>query len=343
MVDLEGQALESTIVDGNETAEIREYFENEIERHDAIIDQGYLYSGANEAFLTYIDISTIRAVEEDSIDIPRKKGEVGICLTGIDRPVMTDKNFEWIVGADVRKAWAKDSIDDLDETGILKDEEFIAYNELMYADAWCHVAKGITAGMPNGGQEINESVFADLADQMILDAKEIGPDEEDTISRINIAQDSYDKGRFGAAIFDAAYVLAMEEAYDAIDSGMELQLEVDLMTIDKPDSLWGQVYYSHAIFLNEMNETSAAYRTLMLAWELDEAVGRMEAAIEPAQEVSALVEEKEEKEHDFIFYGIILSLFLLIIVILLIWWESNGTSRKRYRKANRTKQKKGRA
>ncbi|MBU0532499.1 hypothetical protein KKB44_03325 [Candidatus Micrarchaeota archaeon] len=332
MVYFEEEVLVSISVEDNETTAIKEFFENEIQRQESLMDDGYVFSAANEAFLNYMDISTVAAIIKGKADLSRKKGEIGICLTGITRPNVTNENFEWVVGSDLRQAWAYDrwnktnTLDDL-----LTDEEFVVYHELLYAKAWCNVAKELTAAAPEGGNAINESSWEGLAEDKIAEASEVGITALDTQNRLAIAEKSYEQGNYGAAIFDAVYVIAMEEADAEILSG-EMD-DIEPLLEEEYDSLWGEIYHSHAVFLYEMNEYDAAYRTIKFAKGLEQATEEMKAEL--------VVEKTEEESVDVVFLaGVVVLLFLFIIIVLIM--RTYGNQRKGYRKPNRAKQKKGR-
>jgi len=341
MIELERNITESITGNDNETVVIREFYDNEAERQDALLEQGYAFSSANEAFLNYIDIGTIAAISKNSIDLPRKKGEVGICLTGIERPDMTDVNFEWIVGSRLREAWAYGKYNDTEIEGLLTDEKYAAYHELMYGDAWCNVAKSLIAEAPEGGSRINETVWKELAEEKIDEAGKMAS-KKDMLSRLEIAEKSFDKGYYGAAIFDAVYVIEMERSDLDIINEAVTEDNVEEMLDEERTSLWGAVYQSHAAFLYEIGEINVAYTTLRLAKGLDRAVDEMKELLEEEPEEAVEEIEMQEETDNILLGAFIISLFLFIIVIILIR-RAYGSERKRYGKANRAKQKKGRA
>lgn len=339
MVDIERQALAGVKGSGAKEEEIRDFFENEFKRQDALVSQGYLFSAANEAFLNYIDISTISVILKGKTDLPRAKGDVGTCLSGIERPDLTESNFEWVVGSDLRQAWAYDKLDyAYTDGGLLIEEEFIEHNELMYGLAWCNVAKELIAAAPQGGSGINESIWKGLADERLDDTYDFGTTTEETAIRLDIAEDSYQDGRYGAAIYDAAYVYSMELASDDLLAGVDADEEVPSMLKEARTSLWGRIYQSHAAFLYEMDETESAYKTLVFAIELDNATGEMRGMIPVASDGTGAGEDYT------VLFGVTLaiSMFILITLLFLIR-RGYGNQSKRYREANRAQKKSGRA
>ena len=355
MIAAENRTAASINGTDNDSVAVRDFFYNEAARQRSILASGYVFSAANEAFLNYIDLSTIRAIMAGPPDLPRAKGEVGICLSSMPRPALTDRNFEWVVGADLRKAWAYDRLNSTQTDGkVLEDEKFVRYNDLMYGDAWCNVGKALLGESPEGGSPINESAWKELADGKLQEARALNPQSADIISRLHVAQASYYKGLYGAAIFDAAYVIAM------VESNEEQGDAEDVRTLLRQgrDSLWGRVYQSHAAFLLSQNETDSAYRTARLAEELDNASAEMVGATAtrgmerdtapvngsankttvPAAPNSPAVQENGDTI--VLLGGGTMLLFLLIIAIMLWLGRTDGTHGKRISRAYRAKQKK---
>jgi predicted S18 family serine protease len=340
MIELERDALQGFKTNDNETETIRDFFRNELERQGSLLEQGYVFSAANEAFLNYIDVSTIAVIQKGRVDLPRKKGELGICLTGIYRPRLTDSNFEWIVGSDLRGAWAYDQYETTDtDDDLLADEKFISYHDLMYGDAWCNVAKSLVASAPSGGKPLNESDWKGLAEKRLDEARELGTTASDTQKKLKIAEQSFSDGNYGAAIFDAVFVIEMEQASDHILAGDVTDADVDALLSERRNTLWGNVYQSHAAYLDGLNESDGAYKTAKFAKGLERAAYEMEALAQPMDDGSAVDVEEIE---NVLLVALIVSLFLFIIVLILIR-RAYGIQRKGYGKAYRAKQEKGRA
>ncbi|HSB47201.1 MAG TPA: S16 family serine protease [Candidatus Bilamarchaeum sp.] len=335
MIDIESSLASNITESDNDTSIIKQFFENEVERQNSELEDGYTFSAANEAFLNYIDLSTIRVIQNKSADLPRKKGEAGICLSRVKRPGMTDENFEWVVGSDLRTAWADERLRSTDVTGdFLADESYIVYNELMYAQAWCYVALELTAATPSSGKAINESAWEPLASAKLREAGALGTTDEDSASRLSSAQNSYSHGRYGAAIFDAVYVIESQDTANATG-----------ILNESRDSLWGRIYQSHALFLAQQNQTSAAIRTARLAKGLDGAVKDMRAAIAypsaPAAPPEAPAPAAEPGDGSGILYmaaAALLFLLVIVVILLIIYGKPKGPL-----KAYGAREKKGRA
>jgi predicted S18 family serine protease len=345
MVGLEGGLAASVEGSDNQSEAIRDFFKSEVERQDGIIAKGYFFTAANEAFLNYIDLSTINAIISGDPDLPRKKGDAGICLTGIQRPNLTDRNFEWVAGADERQGWAYERMESTEtDDRMLTDEKYAKYNELMYAQAWCIVAKELVSAAPQDGTRINESAWKSIAGERISEARALNPIDAEYVKRLNIAQSNFDAGRYGAAIFDAVYVIENEEAAGEKPGDGNIS-----MLIEEPRaSLWGRIYQSHAAFLYAQNESGGAYRTARFAKGLDEATKQMIDGMEPlpanAPETPSeepAVQVRVEDNTLMFAAAAAVSVFLFLVLLLLLTRRTHGADSAGFGKADRAKQKKG--
>jgi len=347
MIGLENSALEKVKDDGEESEAVKDFYGNELMRQQRLLDRGYLFSAANEAFLNYIDISTIAVIVKDDVDLPRKKGEAGICLSGIRRPQLTDRNFEWVVGAELRQAWAQDKLNSTSiDARMLKDESYVAYNQLMYADAWCHVAKDLLSAAPSGGTAINESAWKPIAEGRIEEARALDITDSELASRLNMAQAAYINGEYGTAIYDAVYVIENNKADSATEE--EIESNVSGLVAEARESLWGRVYQSHAAFLQSQNNSAVAYRTALFARGIDNATAEMVVAMEPAatapDDNGTAPEPAAEPGILSIALGAatFISILLFIVVVILLTRRSHGYNGQRPGKAYGAQQKKGR-
>ncbi len=332
MIDLEQGALNSVTDVDNETDEIKEFFGNELLRQENLLESGYVFSSANEAFLNYIDLTTISAILENNVDLPRKKGDVSICLSRLERPQVTDRNFEWVVGSDLRAQWASDRIRNTDIEGkTLAEEKFVLFNELMYGQAWCGVAGGLLDNAPEGGDKIDESQWDSIARKKLAEARKLEV-TGDLASRLAIAENSYGKGLYGAAIFDSVYVISETKGQLDLSSDLDIEAEVEEMLAEDKKTLWGRVYHSHAAFLSELNETETAYRTLLLSEGLEE------AGLEMASSTGLEVRSEIDEQIDLVVFAAIVSMFILFVLLILIIRRVHGS--KRSRKAYRASKKK---
>ncbi len=318
------------IVNSEDTSVIVDFFSNEIVREKSILNQGYVFTAANEAFLNYIDISTLIVITNANADLQKKKQEITSCLNSIDRSDMTDKNFEWVIGADLRKAWAQERLDSITiDDKMLAEDKYATYNDMMYADAWCHVSKELNQNAPSEGNQINESIWRDLAQKKINEANATGTTNDDTADKLKSAQISYANNHYGAAIYDAEYVISMESQGNNINNETWMD--------DNLSSLWGNIYQSQADFLYYQNQSESAYKTKRFATGLEEVNLEMIELAKPNVE-EEIPESKQQNDQNLIW---IVTVVLLFIILVIMVGRLNGNKRTGSGKTYRTQQKKG--
>ncbi len=293
---------------------IKDYFSDSISEQLEVIGRGYYFTAANDAFLNYVEISTINAVLEDYVNLDEKKDEIVSCLDSKERPVITDENFEWAVASDLRRMWALDKIDSTDiAVNILLEERYAAYHELMYADAWCRVS-GMFGDIASdfGGAELNESTWKGLAELKIAEAESTQHTPE-TASRLAIAKKSYDNGYYGAAIYDAVYVISMDEVdLDLLlTTSDELEETTKQLSEEERTSVWGRIYHSQGFFFMNENSPSisTAYRLFIYSKNLDDATDEMK------MQMKTVV--KDETVQEEIPFELLVLIFLFFSFVLL--------------------------
>lgn len=270
---------------------INEYYLALLDDCEKLFGKNYVYTAANNAFLAYVDMKTLAFVYGVAPDYRGEKEYVESCISGLERPLMTKENLEWVVAFDLRKAWAEDNLrrSNLSEKH-LAEEEWFFYHDLVYAEAWCLAARDFAAAAReknramNALAEVDESLFADIASDYLKRANST-VHSADTKKRFEIAKRLYDEGRYAAAIFDFAYVVSMDESAAAL-AGMddaEIENEVQKMLAAKPNFMWPDIYRSQAVFLTGIKNPDylTAYQLFAFSNELDAALAEMFDAAKP--------------------------------------------------------------
>jgi len=318
MIAIEKQVVDNLPETDNESASIKSYFRSSIERQQAIREKGYFFTAANDAFLDYIQVSTISAILIESPDLDTKKKDVLDCLESLPEVNKTDGNFEWVVGSDLRKVWAINRLNITDTAKPkLQEEKYLVYNELMYSDAWCSVSKVLSENAQPSGQKINESAWQSLAESKIHEAEQSQVSDADLKERLLSAKTSFENGKYGASIFDSTYVIEMSNASKETVgmSPEELEGQIQLMLNEKRNSLWGKVYQAHGAFLSSKNvsEFGSAFRILRYARAIDGTTAAMSKIAVPQ---SSTIEEQTVSSPINQQALLLVSTFLIITVLL---------------------------
>lgn len=356
MIDFENAVVESMPSIDNESASIKNYYKLSIDRQKAIKDKGYYFSAANEAFLDYIQASTVRAMLLDQPDLGSKKKEIEDCLNSITINKKTDANLEWAIGSDLRLSWAQLRLNSTDITRPkLLEEKYLVYNELMYSDAWCKVSKVLAeAGNSENtsSYEIDESAWMPFAQSQLDKAEEIQITDPDLKERLASSKQSFISGRYGASIFDATYVIAMFNANTEMAemSPGNLSKEIDSMLKEKRSSLWGKVYQAQGAFLasGDVSDFPSAFRILRFAKAIDQVSSGLKGApIKQASTTPYMLAESPDMGRIIALMSILLIITMLLFFIAARKAAPKGmgydtdTEGKRYRRIPGADKKQG--
>lgn len=251
-----------------------EYFMGELNASRALLEKGYYYSAANLAFLTQIgaDVLAKQPTEEEAY---RTRAEVIACMESAQRPRLTEGNYEEVFGGDLRMAWARRKLAEADMIEIDgEDAAIFVLNELAYAQGWCTLGAQLYAA-PGGGRELDETRLQMLASEKVSDAhvaaSAVG--DADALWHAEAAQEEYALGRYGAAIYDAAYAAGTSLAHQETEIAKmsELRERVGGMNNATVSGLWPALYQGQSVFYasGEDADLFSAYRLAAFVQELE--------------------------------------------------------------------------
>ncbi|MDD5023310.1 MAG: hypothetical protein PHU63_04025 [Candidatus ainarchaeum sp.] len=307
MISIQGNSINS-LTDPEGFEGLPEYYHSMLNNTIELRNKGYLFTAANRAFLDYIDISTISGIND--LDIEDKKNKVLSCLNSLPSVEKTKDNFQWVISSELREYWARDKIDTLilyDD--MLVEEKYFAFNELSYADAWCHVASALreVAIEKSIGQKIDESIWKDYAqktlDEVSIVQNQKGHLEEDY--HIKTAVILFNNGKYGASIYDSLYYLELESKDDFFIDENSIDTLLENYSQTFPSSVWGKIYHTQAYYLHKKENPNkfSALDIYRYADSLDKANDGM----------ILLIPEEEEKFPCVPSFILLFSLFLSLI------------------------------
>ncbi|MBS3068899.1 hypothetical protein J4441_00860 [Candidatus Micrarchaeota archaeon] len=260
-----------------------DYFESEIAKYEKLNEMGYAYTSANSAFLLGIESEFLK-VGSREIDIVGSKSDVEACLASVRIPKKTNENFYWVTGATLRKLWGERKLADTAKLIENSEVKYPLLHELLFAQSWCTVASQLAAAK-EGGQQVDESLLAVIAQEKISEANEaFGKNEPDADARwhLEIATDALSKAQYAEAMFDATYAKVMVEARAQMlgDAPLVREKAAELAQQNR-SSLWGKVYSGQAKYIYALEPTSLdAYRLLRFSQELDVVAQQIDARLE---------------------------------------------------------------
>jgi hypothetical protein len=259
----------------NETESLRSYFNQEISNYYSLLPLGYPFTSANAAFLLSIDAEYVR-IGDSKIDLDGSTEDVSTCIAGLKKPQKTRENFQWAVGADLRRLWASQKLNQTEENRASQDG-YTSLRDLLFSYSWCQISSQLSVQADDvGGGAVDESLLSSLAADKISEAEEtlsssVQPDY-DAAWHLQNAYVANESGDYGAAIYEATYASVMQkiasEPVENITNATEKLAEAERT------SLWGKIYYGQGMYLYAQAKEGKfaptdAYRILKYSSELD--------------------------------------------------------------------------
>ena len=273
---------------GNQTEQavkLQKYFSEEISNYRTLIALGYPFTAANAAFQLSIDAEYVK-IGDMQVDLDGSIQDVGNCVFALSAPKKNSNNFDWAVGADLRRIWAQKKLNETIENRGLQGG-YTTLRDLLYSYSWCGISKQLNDEANSiGGPAVDESRLAPLASQKLLEAQDVlatAPQPDyDAIWHFDSGMMANQSGEYGAAIYEAVYAKTMQQATSSGDGNTSSM--AGKLTSNDRTTLWGRTYYSHGMFLYQSaladnSSFSDAYRILKYSSELDKADAQIALAL----------------------------------------------------------------
>ena len=283
-----------------EDPELREYFGEKVVQQRELIEKGYYYSAANEAFLGYILADSLSRIDEP--DAEGKKEEVEECLESVEVAIPTYENYEWVMGAEARIKRAENQLERYEDLSMgTKEERYFVVYQLDYALAWCDAAKNMySAASEVGGEPLDTEFFKEHADLLINISSNYSEIEHSENYANGI--EMYEEGAYAGAVYELMYALAFEKTDAEMLDGITIK-KIDALNEGKRESLWGNIFKAHSHYLLELDDLEAAYSVAVFSkaieglWEEVEQEKYLEGVFEfPEGGANETVEGETEEE-----------------------------------------------
>lgn len=253
------------------------YFDEEIRIQKILINKGYVFTGANQIFLSNVDLTFLEHVKLNNIKVNESVEQTKECLGNLKTTNKKLDDWQWNTGADMRHNWAEDKIHEVETNYHItnsEDEEYTSLYNALYSQSWCQISSQLTK---NGKSiEINESILQDLALKNLAEAKDyvtFSPNPSgDAIWHIKMGEKAKEEGEYLAAIFESKFAISLQDASDGLVSSNQdyIKLKTNEMLNKEYQSLWGNLYQGQGKYLYTSDEDNSAYQVLLLADYLEQ-------------------------------------------------------------------------
>ncbi len=335
--------------------------ERNLELSQIYLDQNYLYSAANYAFNARVLAGTIATIAANPSLLNSESNILGIKVSSLRDELISIKkefvfipldNYEWVIGAQQRIAYAENALNNLkldrpisaeeDEQTVLFDRVY----DFVSAESWLEV----TADFLNEAKKSTvkkQVVFTDdiisqvdskikATETLLKDANVSQATLEESTRRLNAAKISFNNGFYFAALYDAYFAESFVLADLRKLSIDDLQPAVESLINDNKniDSIWGSLFLDHSIFFlrnavfeGSINRFSARDASLSTSYDLAFLAGKLEEANLRVEEYLAFTEMEDYVSNDPIIEvtyvkkdslsPLLVGLLLLLIFLLL--------------------------
>ncbi len=281
IMDREGKAIA-----GMEDRELREYFGEKMIQQLELIEKGYYYSAANEAFLSYIMADSLSRI--DAPDVEGKREEVEECLDSVEAAITTYDNYEWIMGAEARLKRAENQVELYGDLGAgTKEEQYFIVYQLDFALAWCDAAKDMhSAASEIGGQPMEGELLKEHVEVLMNISSNYTEIERSENYRNGV--EMYEEGAYAGAAYELMYALALEKQ-SLLQNNLSSEQVAELNRGER-ESLWGNVFKAHSYYLMETDDLGGAYAVAIFSKGMEE----MHTGIEQQKYFEQVFEFPEE-------------------------------------------------
>lgn len=283
------QAEVNSII-GSEYATTRAGMQESLAQDKRIASAGYLYTAADMAYLTYLDAYTIASSGTVTTVSGAREliNSTQSYCNNLSAPQLTSSNYEYVIGGQVRQAWADSSLIQamayLNQSDITTDGILNAVYMTSSAQGWCSASAemySIASSIGGTPTHVSQSLQSTAQEYMRL-ASSAGNN-----TYYLSAVSSYNSKNYAASLYSSVYAMSLYSTTP--EYSMQKQKNFTIQNINK--SGFGDWPYQLALesrfYLNEaaLNSTSAqeytstAYSTSVLAYNLANATRIISAAL----------------------------------------------------------------
>ncbi len=249
------------------------------------LDAGYYYTAANNAFLAKIRIETLQLAIHNTTkaNLLQLIDNLNHQLDSLNFGRLNAQNMDWRSAAQLRYYWAKNQIADLQSR--LKDATTVKaadYADYALARNWFEAAADFN--------QLSSATCTACAPAAELRLRSLALNAVDNASNSTLTQTNSElaqhaqgaqaalaNGDYATAIYDAAFVTAYTQAIQADDANATLPLGNASRLPSFRNSMWSEVYYSHALYSEQLANQTASRAADLNAAKLAALAKQMDA------------------------------------------------------------------
>jgi uncharacterized protein len=226
-----------------------------LKQYSTISDKGYLYTGADLAFVEYATSYTLAHsnsyTKQSAIALATNVSDYCALLSP---PQLTAANYEYVVGGELRQslgiATLNESIPEINSSAST-DTIIEAMGSVAEAQAWCSAANEMyNIASEIGGSPVYESSSMKNAAMKIINISEQYPG-----IYLTAAKQDYSQGEYSAALYGATYAKALASAGPS-NYSTAMQTHIAGVAYNATNGVWPAMFADSAMFyLQQANYT----------------------------------------------------------------------------------------
>ncbi len=299
-----------------------------LSNYSSIASKGYLYTGADLAFLEYPAAFTMANSRGLTLENARTElDSISSYCTSLTAPQITSQNYEYVIGGQLRQSWGELTINS--SLQVLNSSESIdgiltnLYNSAS-AYAWCSAASKMYSvaasigGTPVGyPPNIRNEAQSELNNLTITDVSLYT-----TSARMN-----YNEGNYGAVLYALDYDRAF--AASAGNNASSTEQKIGALLVNSTHGVWPSQFAAQADFYlsNAQSQNSSAqqgsiasaYAVALLASGLDSTNRQLAASFVynvTGSQIALQISQLNQSIQNL--YSTMLAILIVLIIILIM-------------------------
>ena len=290
----------TNLISGNLSV-VKPQIDSQLRIYENISGKGYLYQGADLAFLQYPTVFTLMNSGNYSVQGANNIfNNVYSYCSSLTPPNMTTANYEYVVGGQLRQEWAMQNLAEIHSfinASNTTDDVIFGLNNIAPSYAWCrstsemyHIA-GEIGGTPMGYSSKLKSEALAAIDRANASGTAVP-------LYLLAAESAYNSSQYPAAIFGADYSVSFSANVNPSINNTELLSMINANAANSTYGIWSSEFANSAMFAayqanltggNETYNLTSAYVTSELAANLANAEEETASGLVPINESIANV------------------------------------------------------
>ncbi len=226
-------------------------FQSALAQDRALVQKGYLYAGADQAFLNYIDITFFNSyLTNESQGFYSLEKVYNYCYS-LSPPQLTNTNYEYVIGGELRQSWgeftANSTLIAYNNSVETTDDVLVAMRATASSAAWCSSASEMysIANSTNGAAMVQGPGLGTLATERIQRAAAYGNN-----MYLITAEQALAANNFPLAIMEADYAYALSNSSSTsatLGTGVLINMSKAL-AVNSTYGTWATQFANEAMF-----------------------------------------------------------------------------------------------